>query len=236
MFQPIKSTFLTVLLFLTLFSFHFSYSGNKEENFYKSFYNKLNTPDISYIAFINGVKGYNKICDSLKTKFNYLCIADFEKPSTEKRFYIINMTDTSVYHIDYVAHGKNSGVLYAESFSNLPQSNQSSLGFYLVAEPYIGKHGYSLRLDGIEKGFNDNARKRAVVMHAAEYAEPEFINQTGRLGRSQGCPAMPSEGFKKVASTIKEKSLLFIYYPNATYVTSSVWLKNIDQTNLANIK
>ena len=120
-----------------------------------------------------------------------------------------------------VSHGRNSGELYAKNFSNKPSSYKSSLGFYKTAETYHGKHGLSLRLDGLEKGFNDLARPRAIVIHGADYAREEFISAAGRLGRSLGCPALPSELSKEVIELIKEGSLLFIYGEDQDYLSNS---------------
>ena len=113
-----------------------------------------------------------------------------------------------------VAHGRNTGEEFANSFSNAAQSFKSSLGFYLTGEIYTGKHGMSLRLDGLEKGVNDNARSRGVVMHAADYVSNSFIKNNKRLGRSEGCPAIPGELSKEIINMIKDKSCLFIYHPS----------------------
>lgn len=187
-------------------------------------YLRFSNSGLSLASFTYGIKGYQRICDSLHTCYRYLCIADFDKPSSEKRLYVIDMQDSSLFHSDYVAHGRNTGELMAESFSNNMQSHQSSLGFYLIAESYIGKHGHSLRLDGLDNGFNSNARQRAVVMHAAEYVSEAFVLATGRLGRSLGCPALSKEGFSAIANSIEAQSVLFIYHPNEAYLTQSVWL------------
>ncbi len=115
-------------------------------------------------------------------------------------------------------------MLYAKEFSNTPKSCQSSLGFYKVSEPYYGQHGLSLRLDGLDNGFNHLARERAIVMHTADYAHPEFIRQNGRMGRSFGCPVLPAESFKKISGCISGNSLLFIYYPDTNYLNNCIWL------------
>lgn len=223
-----KKSILLIALF-SFGSFFFLFGGNGEsivqDTFkHSKFYHKLLLSGISYESFVYGLDGYKQICDSLHICYRYLCVADFQKPSSEKRIYVIDMQDSSLFHSDYVAHGRNSGQLHAESFSNIMHSNQSSLGFYLISESYEGKHGLSIRLDGLDAGFNDRARDRAIVMHAADYAEPSIILSTGRLGRSLGCPALPQEGFSKVALSIAAKSVLFIYYPQKEYLSQSVWL------------
>jgi hypothetical protein len=149
-------------------------------------------------------------------------IIDFSKPSTEKRLFIIDLKNQKVLHHTLVAHGKNTGQNEAVKFSNVKGSNSSSLGLYRTAEPYHGKHGYSLRLDGLEKGFNDNARSRAVVMHSASYVSEKFIEKYGRLGRSFGCPAVPAEHSKEIIDLIKGGSCLYIYAKNHYYLENSI--------------
>ena len=135
--------------------------------------------------------------------------------------WIIDMNQNKIILNSLVAHGKNSGEEYADNFSNKNQSNKSSLGFFATGEVYQGKHGLSLKLDGLEKGINDNARQRDVVVHGADYVSENFIKNHKRLGRSQGCPAVPVELSKKIIETIKDKSCLFIYHPSENDVQSS---------------
>ncbi|MFY0601597.1 MAG: murein L,D-transpeptidase catalytic domain family protein [Cyclobacteriaceae bacterium] len=171
-------------------------------------------------ALKQGLIGY-KYFSKEKTLNSQLVIIDFTKPSDQKRFYIFDLTKEKIVHSDHVAHGKNSGLTYANSFSNQRHSNSSSLGFYRTAETYRGKHGLSLRLDGLETGINHNARERAIVMHSAKYANPDFIEKYGRLGRSFGCPALPEKDYSRIIDLIKEGSLLFIYHPDETYIQKS---------------
>ena len=149
-------------------------------------------------------------------------IIDFSKPSTEKRLFILDLEKQELLYHTFVAHGKNTGVNMATKFSNNKGSNQSSLGLYRTAESYHGKHGYSLRLDGLEKGFNDNARSRAVVMHSASYVSEAFIKRHGRLGRSWGCPAVPVEFSKEIIDLIKGGSCLYIYANDKHYLENSI--------------
>ncbi len=170
----------------------------------------------------HGISGHQKLVSINKIPSNKpLTVIDFSLPSSEKRMWIINVESGEILHYGYVSHGRNSGDLMAERFSNVNSSYMSSLGFYLTAETYHGKHGYSLRLDGLEKGFNDKARERAIVIHGADYAKEEFIQATGRLGRSLGCPALPHEEAKEVIDMIKENSLLFIYANDTQYLEKS---------------
>ncbi|MBD8487826.1 murein L,D-transpeptidase catalytic domain family protein [Echinicola sp. CAU 1574] len=169
-----------------------------------------------------GVSGYLKLAKAGEIPEDKpLTIIDFSLPSSMKRLWTIDPVSGNILHHTFVSHGRNSGNLMATKFSNTNSSYMSSLGFYRTAETYSGKHGYSLRLDGIEKGVNDNARKRAIVIHGAEYANPEFITKTGRLGRSLGCPALPMAVFKDIIDTIKENSCLFIYAPDRAYHKNS---------------
>ena len=169
---------------------------------------------IDFNAFEAAYVGYKKLNNN---KNNLLTIIDFNLPSTEKRMYVLDLSKKEVLYVTHVAHGRNSGGNFATSFSNKNGSYQSSLGFYRTAETYNGGNGYSLRLDGLEKGINDLARSRAVVIHGADYCNENFIKSTGRLGRSFGCPALPQELNKPIINTIKDGSLIFIYADKPEY-------------------
>jgi len=164
-------------------------------------------------SFTQALKGFYLLKEKGLIKKNILTLVDFSLSSNLKRLWVIDLTTNSVLFQSLVAHGRNTGAEFANSFSNAPQSFKSSLGFYATGEIYNGKHGMSLRLDGLEKGLNDNARSRGVVMHAANYVSNSFIKNNKRLGRSQGCPAIPEELSKDIINTIKDKSCLFIYHP-----------------------
>jgi hypothetical protein len=156
-----------------------------------------------------------------------MVIIDFSKPSSEKRLYVVDIVNDRVLLETYVSHGKNSGNLMVKSVSNEVNSNQSSQGFFKIAEKYVGKHGESYRLDGLEHGINDNARKRAIVIHAAWYANEEIIEQQGRLGRSFGCPALPTNDYKKFQELVGPNALMFIYFPNEKYISSSSFIRSL---------
>lgn len=182
-------------------------------------YEKMNLKGlIDFNAFESAYLGYKKLNNN---KNSLLTIIDFNLPSTDKRMYVLDLSKEEVLYVTYVAHGRNSGDNYATSFSNKSGSYQSSLGFYRTAETYNGGNGYSLKLDGLEKGINDLARPRAVVIHGADYCSEKFIKSTGRLGRSFGCPALPRELTKPIIETIKEGSLLFIYADKPEYYSLS---------------
>jgi hypothetical protein len=148
-----------------------------------------------------------------------LTVCDFSQPSDTKRLYIIDVKDFKVLLNTYVAHGKNSGDLYANRFSNRSRSLQSSLGFYVTKGTYFGKHGLSLKLSGQDKGFNDKAESRAIVVHGASYIGDEWLG--GKMGRSFGCPAVPQRDAKKLINLIKNGTCLFIYHPLKSYLHGS---------------
>ncbi len=173
------------------------------------------TTGIPIAALELSLQGFYKL--KLQDKLpndSLLAIIDFSKPSVEERFFIIDIKNKRLVKSTYVAHGVNSGIQTPESFSNEPNSNKSSLGLFVTQNTYEGKHGYSLRINGVNKGLNDNAYKRAVVIHGADYVSQEYIERNGRLGRSFGCPAIPQNETKEVIDLIKNGTCLFIYHPN----------------------
>lgn len=181
--------------------------------------NNYKLPSIE--SFENAFEGFENLKAKGKIKNNYLTIVDYSLSSKSNRLWVIDMNENRVVFNTLVAHGKNSGEDFATRFSNINESNQSSLGFFATGETYNGQHGLSLKLDGLEVGINNNARQRAIVIHGADYVSKDFIKQHNRLGRSQGCPALPIEMSKKIIQTIKNKSCLFIYYPSNNYSKSS---------------
>jgi hypothetical protein len=163
----------------------------------------------------------------LKYTRPYMAIADFTQSSVKKRLYVLDMVKKELVVQTFVAHGRNSGEEYASRFSNREGSFQSSLGFYRTSGTYQGKHGLSLRLEGVEPGINDQAARRAIVMHSAEYVSEKFIRVTGRLGRSQGCPAIPVEEHLRLIGLLKEGSGLFIYADSDKYLADSPLLSKL---------
>jgi L,D-transpeptidase catalytic domain len=150
-----------------------------------------------------------------------LTIINFNQPSNQKRFFVIDLKNEKLLFETYTAHGKNSGNLYAKNFSNEEGSYQSSLGFYKTGSTYDGEHGYSLRLIGLEKGINDQAQARAIVIHGADYVSEDFIKKHKRLGRSWGCPALPTDLSKSIIDVIKNGTCLFIFADNEEYQRDS---------------
>ena len=175
-------------------------------------------------ALVYAYKGQQKLEEEgLVQNPDILTVCDFSQPSDQKRMYILDVKNYKVLVNTYVAHGKNSGLEYAKSFSNKPESLQSSLGFYVTKQTYFGKHGLSLRLAGLEKGFNDKAEARAVVVHGANYIGKQRLSAP-YMGRSFGCPAVPQQLASKVINIIKDGTTLFIYHPSQQYLHGSTIL------------
>lgn len=189
-----------------------------------SLYDRLNLDKLglSRDAFEYAVKGYHKLQEAGKiNRSSIITIIDFSKSSSQKRFFILDLDRVELLCNTYVSHGANSGMEYARHFSNIPESNQSSLGFYRTGGTYTGKNGYSLKLSGLEKGFNDNAESRAIVLHGAPYVNSALARSRGYIGRSQGCPAIPVQLHKKIIDEIKAGTCLFIYSPDRNYLLHS---------------
>ncbi|MDW7695031.1 murein L,D-transpeptidase catalytic domain family protein [Flammeovirgaceae bacterium SG7u.111] len=178
---------------------------------------------INYDLFNKAMKGYLelKADGKLSSEKEIISIVDFTLSSTIKRLWIIDLKSQKVIFNTLVSHGKNTGEKYAENFSNTPSSLQSSVGFYVTGGMYQGKHGLSMFLDGQEKGFNDKARERYIVMHGANYVSEDYVKKHGRLGRSWGCPAVPMGIHNDIIKTIANKTCLFLFYPEKKYLISS---------------
>ncbi|MFN8291955.1 MAG: murein L,D-transpeptidase catalytic domain family protein [Chitinophagaceae bacterium] len=178
---------------------------------------------LSREAFEYARKGFEKLlAEGRLLNDSIISILDFSRPSSEKRLFILDMKNYRLLFNTLVSHGRNSGREYATSFSNQASSYMSSPGFYITRETYEGKNGYSLKLEGIEKGINDNAYERGIVVHGAGYVNESLAHAQGYIGRSQGCPAVPVEMSQSVINRIRNGSCLFIYHPS--YVHQSVVL------------
>ena len=202
------------------------------EDSVRSLYNKIGLSKVgmNFDAFRYGMIGYYALKNQGKVEnSDVVSFIDFTKKSTEKRFYTVDLKEYKVKFHSLVSHGRNTGENEAKLFSNRPNSNQSSLGFYLTGETYVGSKGYSMRLDGMDGSYNDQMRDRAVVMHDAAYVSDTWITKYGRLGRSQGCPALPKEISRTVIDAIKGKSVIFAYYNDAQYLSAS---QNLNLENL----
>lgn len=189
-----------------------------------SLYDQLNLDSLqlSHEAFMYGLRGYQQLVDQGAVKNQHIIsIVDFSLPSTKKRLFIIDLESGKLLFNTLVSHGRNSGTDMATRFSNDLNSFKSSLGFFVTGNTYKGEHGYSLRLDGKEKGINDRAYSRAIVMHAADYVNDKVIQVKGYLGRSLGCPAVPPSEHKAIINTIKDGTCMFVYSPDSNYISSS---------------
>ena len=179
------------------------------------------TPDVLTLA----LSGYHQAVATAEIENRtLLTIIDYTLPSTQPRLFIYDPATAEILHTSLVAHGKNTGQNHATRFSNEPGSLRSSLGFYTTGATYHGRHGYSLRLHGLEPGINDNALARNIVIHGAGYVSTEFADQHGRLGRSWGCPALPMETSAEVIDLIKDGSCLFIHGNDSAYLENSAYI------------
>lgn len=153
-----------------------------------------------------------------------LTVIDYSKPSTERRMWVYDLKSRELLYEELVAHGQGSGANMATNFSNEPETHRTSLGLFVTADTYVGKNGYSLRLDGLDRGYNDQARDRAIVMHGAPYVSESFVKANGRLGRSWGCPAVSAEVARELIDNVKGGGLVFAYYPDSQWLKSSKYL------------
>jgi len=188
-------------------------------------YSAVNLADsgLARTVFDLAIKGLRKlIAEGKLTNANLVTIADYSQSSNKKRLYVIDLRNKKLLFNTYVAHGRNTGEEYAKSFSNEIGSLKSSLGFYITENPIVGSHtGFALLIKGVEKGFNDHAIKREIIIHAADYATENFIKKHGRLGRSMGCPTLPPDLNKPIIEKIKGGTCLFVYNPDKKYICSS---------------
>ena len=183
-------------------------------------------PTASHPALEAGLSAWrHAVASGAVRRSDVLTVIDYSRPSTEPRLFVLDVPSGRVTFSELVAHGRGSGENATRLFSNTSGSRKTSLGVFLAADTYDGQHGLSLRLDGLEPGFNDRARERAIVMHGAGYVSEEFIATQGRLGRSWGCPAVRTAIAKKLIDTIKDGSLVVAYYPDANWLERSAFLR-----------
>lgn len=168
----------------------------------------------------------NAAKQGLVTKQNLLTVIDYSMPSTQPRLFVFDLVARRLLFRELVAHGKASGDNLASFFSNQPGSLATSIGLFVTADPYFGGNGYSLRLRGLEEGFNDMAFERAIVLHGAAYVSRAAIAALGRLGRSWGCPAVRTEVAQKIIDTIRGGSAVFAYYPDRNWLKSSAFFRH----------
>ena len=205
--------------------------SNSSEDNSTAIYNSIsfeNSNTLNPEVFEKAFLGFTnlKIAGKLPETSNLISIVDFSLSSTQKRLWVIDLEKKVVVFNSLVAHGKNTGEEFAQKFSNTESSYQSSLGFYITESTYNGSNGYSLKLLGMDPGYNDAALQRAIVMHGADYVSEDFIKSQKRIGRSWGCPAVPRALAEPIIDTIKGQNCLFIYYPDQQYLSESAWLKS----------
>ena len=225
--KPLYSNIATALTSNSPFSFtstRDTLSQNDSVSSTDLLYNnlQLSVKGLSKKAFDYAMRGFNHLIAAGRLKKeNIISIADFSLPSSKKRLFVIDLDNEKIIYNTYVAHGVNSGKEMANDFSNIPASYKSSLGFYETLSTYMGGNGYSLRLNGLEKGINDNANNRDIVIHGAAYVNEDLMRAQGYMGRSWGCPALPENLLKPIVNTIKDGSCLFIYSENKAYLNKS---------------
>jgi hypothetical protein len=222
----ITGFFLFLLLTSTTNIVHASDNIVGEDNYNGYISLHLSEAGLTYDAYNLAIKGFRKLEAQGKLQnLNIVTIIDYSQSSNQKRLYVIDLKNKKLLFNTYVAHGRKTGEEFAKTFSNCGGSYQSSLGFYITQQTVIGSHtGFALTLNGVEKGFNDNACKRAIIIHGADYVSESFIKKNGRLGRSLGCPALPPELNKPIIETIKGGTCLFLYNPDPMYLCLSTLL------------
>jgi hypothetical protein len=242
--RSMKKLVLCVCVYLiTAFSFKSVSAGevlssvneSSVENYIFNIYNQIDfgkNDHLSFEVFENAYHGYINLRNAgkLNTAKEILTVCDFTRSSTANRLWIIDLKQKKILLNTYVAHGQGSGDEYATAFSNNNESHQSSLGFYVTGETYVGEHGVSLHLTGMDNGFNDAAYDRGIVVHGADYVCGRYVAANQKLGRSWGCPAVPARLSGNIINTIKDGTCLFIYYPQKNYMKTAYWLnKKIDR-------
>jgi len=219
----------TISLF-SVFSFFNNNTGLKSKENLEAFTENLyegidfgHSPRPDYDAFKLALAGFLIMKEQKQIgDKDILSLLDFSLSSNQQRMWVIDLKSKKLLYHTWVAHGRNSGQEYATRFSNALHSNQSSLGFYVTEAEYYGTHGISLKLKGVEKGINDKAEERTIVIHGADYVSQDFIRQYGRLGRSLGCPALPNDIAEEIINKIANGTCLFIYYPDPEYLSHSI--------------
>lgn len=181
-------------------------------------------PDLNPQVLMTAVSAMQCAVNSGAEPAERLAVIDFSLPSSEQRLWIFDLQTNTLMLQDLVAHGQGSGDNLASSFSNVEGSHQSSIGLFRTQESYFGKHGYSLRMDGLEPGINDLARQRAIVIHPADYVDPSWIERHGRIGRSHGCPAVRPEVASMVVDSLKGGQFMFSWYPDDHWLATSSFI------------
>lgn len=207
-----------ILVFIFMYSFSYSFSNDP-----KLLYHRMGLEDkITYSTFERAIIGFKKIP---KKNGDVITIIDYTKPSTQKRFYVLDLKREKILYETLVSHGKNSGINETVAFSDTPNSYQSTLGFFLTDKTYSGEFGYSLKLKGLEPGINANTEARKIVIHGASYVSEDFIKKNGFLGRTLGCPALPQKDTNRIIEIIKDGTVLFVSGDDPEYIFNTSFLR-----------
>ncbi len=205
-------------------------TSRKTDKFISYIYGKIKFPQngkLNFEVFKVAFRGYLNLLEAGKiSRDNVLSVCDFTLSSNKKRLWVIDLKSKKVLHHSLVAHGMGTGEEYATCFSNISESHQSSLGFYVTSQTYSGNNGYSMKLEGLDGAFNSNAFDRAIVVHGADYVSEKFAKENIRLGRSHGCPALPRETAPFIIDNIKDGSCFFIYHTANNYLSKSRWINS----------
>jgi len=204
-------------------------SATPVQEYIRSVYNSFDfskAGNLKFEVFEKAMTGYLNLraAGKLNARRPILTVCDFTRSSADYRMWVLDLQSKKILFHHYVAHGQGTGDEFARAFSNINESHQSSLGFYVTGDTYQGEHGVSLRLNGMDAGWNSAAYQRAIVVHGAAYVCSDFVKAQGRIGRSWGCPAVSSQLAPQIISAIRGGTALYIYYPNKQYLKSSPWL------------
>jgi hypothetical protein len=208
-------------------------SAVAEEHYAIDLYDKfrLETRGLSRESFLMAMQGYRELRKMGRLRNpDVLTIIDYTVSSLHRRLFVLDIKSGRLLYNTYVSHGMKSGKEYARRFSNTPESMESSLGFYVTMNTYTGKHGLALRLKGMERGINDNALRRGIVLHGAGYVNEHYCRRLGFMGRSEGCPAVPEGEAAPIIRSIRNGSAVFVYYPSQLYLGKSRLLANNSKT------
>lgn len=204
-------------------------SGTPLDEYIRAVYNGFDfakNGDLKYEVFEKAMTGYLNLraAGKLNTRRPVLTVCDFTRSSSQYRMWVLDLEKKKVIIHHYVAHGQGTGDEFAKAFSNVNESHQSSMGFYVTGDTYQGEHGTSLRLHGMDAGWNSAAYDRGIVIHGADYVCRESVQAQGRIGRSWGCPAVNNRLAPEIINAIRGGTALYIFYPNKQYMKTAYWL------------
>lgn len=211
----------TIIFSLPMTAMAASSLSNPNSSLQQMLHLSQKAPQLNQKVLKIALHAYQKASANGAVKKPLLTVIDYSLPSNQQRMWIFDLSKERLLYNTYVAHGRNSGNDIPHHFSNKFSSKETSLGTYITQDTYFGSKGLSLNLQGLEKGFNDNALDRRVVIHGAWYVEPDFIKRSGHAGRSWGCPSIAQTIAKPLINIIKGGSVIFAYYPDRYYLSHS---------------